>query len=47
MYAKILFVNICKTQIGARVCIFLKHFPRSGNRKENPDYKSAVGNDND
>lgn len=47
MYAKIPFINIHETQIGARVRIFLKHFPRSGNRKENPDYESGLGSEND
>lgn len=47
LYAKIPFINIHKVQTAAKARIFLKHFPGSGNREENPDYKSALGNDTD
>lgn len=34
-------------QRGAGVCLFLKHFPKDGNGKNNPDYRSVLDNDRD
>lgn len=44
MHAEIPFTDMCETQKGARVCLFLKHIPEGGNGKKNPDYRSVLDN---
>lgn len=47
MHAEIPFIDMCKTQKGAGVCLFLKHVPEDGSGKKNPDYRSVLDNDRD